>query len=279
MDFGDAACPDELQASLKVVLMAIAGMNLVEVLVPTLLPLVRKFFQRTKPQKQLKRMQSKITGQKRGGSLNSIRSNSSDPDRSSLTIGNLAGLLQSMLDKEIHSTVDVSGTDADYVEILVLFAHVLLFSVVFPFAPLIVLVLLVVEMRVDGHKLFYTFRRPLPRSAETIGAWTNIFQCITWLSVLTNSMMVIWTLGVVDAPIFLPDASPLGKWFICVCGVLILAGFKTVVILLVPDMPNRLQILLDHHQYVCQQLNITDKTLIARSRDVNELDTSIYNAT
>merc|ERR1712202_41335 len=92
-----------------------------------------------------------------------------------------------------------------------------------------------------------------------------------------NSMMIVWTLDTVNAPIFASDVSPATKWFLCVCGVLCLAFFKTATMLGVPDTPAQLEVLLDHHKKVCEQLNVNDMALNPRYVDLCELDTSVYN--
>jgi anoctamin-1 len=55
--------------------------------------------------------------------------------------------------KNFHS----QGTFDDWVEIVVLFGDVTLFSVVFPLAPFLVVILSLIEIRIDAYKV----RKPI----------------------------------------------------------------------------------------------------------------------
>ena len=56
----------------------------------------------------------------------------------------------------------------------------------FPLAPLFALINNVIEIRLDAYKYVTTLRRPLAQRAQDIGAWVNILQILTKISVLTN---------------------------------------------------------------------------------------------
>merc|ERR1711896_89048 len=59
--------------------------------------------------------------------------------------------------------------------------------------------------------------------------------------------------------------------------VLLLVGFKAVIIVGVPDEPGPVSILLRHHQWVCEQLSSNNVALGPRSIKLNDLDTSIHS--
>ena len=61
-----------------------------------------------------------------------------------------------------------------------------LFVAAFPLAPLFALINNVIEIRVDAYKYVTTLRRPLAQRVENIGAWANILQTLTYISVFTN---------------------------------------------------------------------------------------------
>ena len=60
------------------------------------------------------------------------------------------------------------------------------FVAAFPLAPLFALINNVIEIRVDAYKYVTTLRRPLAQRVENIGAWANILQTLTYISVFTN---------------------------------------------------------------------------------------------
>ena len=66
------------------------------------------------------------------------------------------------------------------------YGFVTLFVTAFPLAPFFALINNTFEIRLDAYKLIATKRRPLAERAQDIGAWFNILQCITYLSVITN---------------------------------------------------------------------------------------------
>lgn len=82
------------------------------------------------------------------------------------------------------------GTLMDYAELAVQFGYITLFVVAFPLAPFLALANNYVEARSDAFKLLTQMQRPVPRGAEDIGSWQQVFTIITCVSVLTNSALV-----------------------------------------------------------------------------------------
>jgi len=54
-----------------------------------------------------------------------------------------------------------------------------------------------IEIRSDGYQLLYMTKRVLPKDAEDIGTWLEIFQIIAAASVVTNSGLLCFTLRVI----------------------------------------------------------------------------------
>jgi len=250
-------CLDELTSSVTLILIALAGMNVIEIVVPAwVLPMMRGLWGKNSV-RQLLRENSMIGEFTRDGHS---------------TLTSLVNVIDIMMKKEEYSSV---GHNIDYMELVVVFGHISLFSVSFPFAPLIVMVLVLIEIRVDGHKLFYTVRRPMPRNAETIGAWHHVFQTLTWLSVLTNTLICVW--GAADQQAQ-KKGGELGErhWLETIFGLLVLSLFKVITFLVMSYWPHRIQVLWNHHKSVCQILVPNDKSLKPRDVNSNDLDTRIY---
>ena len=74
----------------------------------------------------------------------------------------------------------------EYLELVIQYGFITLFVAAFPLAPLFALLNNVLEIRLDAYKYVTTLRRPLAQRAQDIGAWVNILQIITKISVLTN---------------------------------------------------------------------------------------------
>eukprot|EP00035_Acanthoeca_spectabilis_P011428 m.201502 g.201502 ORF g.201502 m.201502 type:complete len:752 (-) comp15345_c0_seq7:2586-4841(-) len=99
-----------------------------------------------------------------------------------------------------------SSSFDEYLTLYIQFGQVLMFSAFFPLAPACAWIANMLESRLDGYKLLRDVRRPLPLThcAEGIGpAWTEAFETIVFLSVLTNlssialfapSQVWVWTM-------------------------------------------------------------------------------------
>lgn len=67
---------------------------------------------------------------------------------------------------------------------------VLLFSALFPFAPLLALCNNIIELRSDAYKYLFLYRRYDPEQAQSLGSWFAIIRFLSLLSISTNSIIV-----------------------------------------------------------------------------------------
>ncbi|KAJ7067816.1 calcium-activated chloride channel-domain-containing protein [Mycena amicta] len=78
----------------------------------------------------------------------------------------------------------------DYSEMVTQFGYVVLWSTIWPLAPVMALINNFFELRSDAFKLTVHVRRPLPVRTDTIGPWLDALGFLTWLGALTNSALV-----------------------------------------------------------------------------------------
>ncbi|ORY05118.1 DUF590-domain-containing protein [Basidiobolus meristosporus CBS 931.73] len=78
----------------------------------------------------------------------------------------------------------------DYAEMVTQFGYVTLFSTIWTLTPLAAFVNNWVEMRSDAAKICINTRRPIPSRTDTIGPWLDNLSILTWLSSLTNTVLV-----------------------------------------------------------------------------------------
>ncbi|KAF7313350.1 hypothetical protein HMN09_00490600 [Mycena chlorophos] len=78
----------------------------------------------------------------------------------------------------------------DYSEMVTQFGYVVLWSTIWPLAPVMALVNNFFELRSDAFKLTVHVRRPLPLRTDSIGPWLDALGFLTWLGALTNSALV-----------------------------------------------------------------------------------------
>eukprot|EP00916_Digyalum_oweni_P011665 GHVL01019410.1.p1 GENE.GHVL01019410.1~~GHVL01019410.1.p1 ORF type:complete len:589 (+),score=67.22 GHVL01019410.1:1143-2909(+) len=110
-------------------------------------------------------------------------------------VGDLEKLLELEMSKNIYGLpiLAYDGTIEEYLEVVTSFGFLVLFSVAFPFAGVLLFIASVFEIYVDRVKLQYLYRRPHPQPALNIGCWYAIFEGLNWMAVLTNSALLVWT--------------------------------------------------------------------------------------
>ena len=95
--------------------------------------------------------------------------------------------------------VEYENTIEDYMQIIIRYGYVIIFSPCITWAPLLVLILSVVEIRVDAYKLCNLHRRPLPLGRESIGQWNNIIDRLCHIGIFFNAALICWTSEAFDA--------------------------------------------------------------------------------
>ncbi|XP_015866251.3 anoctamin-like protein At1g73020 isoform X2 [Ziziphus jujuba] len=84
------------------------------------------------------------------------------------------------------------GLFDDLLELALQFGMIMMFASAFPLAFAFAILNNITEIRTDALKLLTMFKRPQPRAAATIGAWLNIFQFLTVMSICTNCALLAW---------------------------------------------------------------------------------------
>lgn len=78
----------------------------------------------------------------------------------------------------------------DYRQLVVQFGYTVLFSTVWPLAPLAATINLWVQMRGDAAKICFDTQRPVPRREESVGPWTTWLSFLSMLGSMTNSSVL-----------------------------------------------------------------------------------------
>jgi len=92
------------------------------------------------------------------------------------------------------------GTFDEYCEMVIQYGYITLFAASFPLAPLLAVINNVIEIRTDALKLLEAHSRPQYKGAQGIGAWYVILEILGIISVLTNSLLIGFSLdSVADA--------------------------------------------------------------------------------
>jgi hypothetical protein len=89
------------------------------------------------------------------------------------------------------------STFDDFDEMAVQYGFVSLFVVAFPLAPLCAMANNIVEIRLDATKISNFCRRPEPEGAMNIGTWFDIMSIVSYISVITNSLLCVFRTEVI----------------------------------------------------------------------------------
>ncbi|KAH8397905.1 hypothetical protein KR222_006049, partial [Zaprionus bogoriensis] len=82
---------------------------------------------------------------------------------------------------------------AEYLEMVVQYGFITLFSLAFPLAPLLALINNVVEVRLDAIKMLRFVRRPVGMRARDIGVWHSIMTVVTHIAVASSAMIIAFS--------------------------------------------------------------------------------------
>ena len=134
----------------------------------------------------------------------------------------------------------------------------------FPLAPVLAYMSNFIEIRSDGYQLLYMTKRVLPKDAEDIGTWLEIFQIIAAASVVTNSGLLCFTLRIITI-----DGVGLVWIFIgmqyFVFFVMLVAAY------IIPDVPEAVSIQLKRQDYLADRaINV----IVPTTGKNDEVDTS-----
>ncbi|XP_032594153.1 anoctamin-5 isoform X2 [Drosophila grimshawi] len=95
-------------------------------------------------------------------------------------------------DFNLQST-DNNSLYAEYLEMVVQYGFITLFSLAFPLAPLLGLINNVMEVRLDAIKMLRFFRRPVGMRARNIGVWQGIMTVVTHIAVASSAMIIAFS--------------------------------------------------------------------------------------
>ncbi|WVN88537.1 uncharacterized protein L203_103748 [Cryptococcus depauperatus CBS 7841] len=82
------------------------------------------------------------------------------------------------------------STFDDYAEMVTQFGYVVIWSIVWPLAPIFALINNYVELRSDSLKICKHVRRPVGDRVETIGPWLETLDIIAWIGAVTNATLI-----------------------------------------------------------------------------------------
>lgn len=83
------------------------------------------------------------------------------------------------------------GMFSEYIELLVQFGYLSLFSCVYPLTAVLLLLNNMTEIRGDAYKICRLFRKPFCAPVANIGVWQTAFEVLSFVSVMSNCWLLL----------------------------------------------------------------------------------------
>ncbi|XP_045892502.1 anoctamin-10-like [Micropterus dolomieu] len=144
------------------------------------------------------------------------------------------------------------GLFAEYIELLVQFGYLSLFSCVYPLTALLLLINNVTEIRTDAYKICKLFRKPFSPPVANMGVWQIAFEVLSFASVVTNCWLMLLSPQLQE----LFQEGRMSSTNILLLAVLVehvLILVKVVLALLIPDEPNWIRKKRERIEYASMQ--------------------------
>lgn len=157
--------------------------------------------------------------------------------------------IEDQLDKAAYAAnLEVDGTLADYMELVIQFGFLTLFSVNFPISFLLAFITNIAEIQVDKIKIVWFTRRPIPENAKDLGTWFLILDFLSFLSIFFNAALIAYT----SSCIYLQDSNTKNKVF--VLFIIFFLSLKYLIKILIDDVPERTKIVEMRHNFLKDRL-------------------------
>ncbi|XP_047451531.1 anoctamin-10 [Mugil cephalus] len=144
------------------------------------------------------------------------------------------------------------GLFAEYIELLVQFGYLSLFSCVYPLTAVLLLINNLTEIRSDAYKICKLFRKPFSPPVANMGVWQVAFEVLSFVSVVSNCWLLLLSPQLQE----LCREGGLSSNNVLLLAVLvehILILIKLVMAVLIPDEPDWIRKKKEHIEYMSMQ--------------------------
>lgn len=140
------------------------------------------------------------------------------------------------------------GLFAEYIELLVQFGYLSLFSCVFPLTAVLLLINNLTEIRSDAYKICKLFRKPFSPPVANMGVWQIAFEVLSFVSVVSNC----WLLTLSPQLQGLPEEGSMSHTNLLLMAVSVehlLILVKVILAVMIPDEPDWIKKKREHIEY------------------------------
>lgn len=156
------------------------------------------------------------------------------------------------------------GLFGEYIELLVQFGYLSLFSCVYPLTAVLLLINNLTEIRSDAYKICKLFRKPFSPPAADMGVWQLAFEVLSFVSVVSNCWLLILSPRLRE----LCQEGGMSSTNFLLLAVLVehvLILIKVVLSVLIPDEPDWIRKKKEHIEYTSMQALRQQKLLSEES--------------
>ncbi|KAL1247372.1 hypothetical protein QQF64_022748 [Cirrhinus molitorella] len=160
------------------------------------------------------------------------------------------------------------GLFAEYIELLVQFGYLSLFSCVYPLTAPLLLLNNLTEIRTDAYKLCKLFNKPFSAPVANMGVWQLAFEVLSFISVMSNCWLLLLSPRVKE----LTEDAGLSSSKVLIIAVIVehvLIIVKMILALMIPDEPDWVRIKREQIEY--HSMQAFKKQRIASSRVADKL--------
>lgn len=144
------------------------------------------------------------------------------------------------------------GLFAEYIELLVQFGYLSLFSCVYPLTAVLLLINNLTEIRSDAYKICKLFRKPFSPPAASMGVWQIAFEVLSFVSVVSNCWLLLlspWLQKLFQER----EMSSTNMLLLAVLMEHLLIVVKVILAVVIPDEPDWIRKKREHIEYTSMQ--------------------------
>ncbi|XP_071315385.1 anoctamin-10 [Trachinotus anak] len=144
------------------------------------------------------------------------------------------------------------GLFAEYIELLVQFGYLSLFSCVYPLTAVLLLINNLTEIRSDAYKICKLFRKPFSPPVANMGVWQIAFEVLSFVSVVSNCWLLLLSPRLQQ----LCQEGGMSSTNILLLAVLVehvLILVKVILRVVIPDEPDWIRKKREHIEYMSMQ--------------------------
>ncbi|XP_048774144.2 anoctamin-4-like isoform X2 [Ostrea edulis] len=152
-------------------------------------------------------------------------------------------LLSNYLERERLKPTLGDFTLNEYTEKVIQYGFLMLFAASFPLAPLMAILLNLIDIRIDARRMLWSNRRPVAYIRQDIGKWYGILDLVNTIGVITNGFLIGFTSS------WASNFNDADKLWVVLGFEHIVFSMKFIIAYLIPDVPRDVRLAIRREKY------------------------------